>query len=140
MISDEKLRHVLNTLLKRSQEDEVAWTSEFGQAKGTKTYAVVLPKSQIWIGLLSPPHESDFIAVRVMDAQGEISKEWQVREDETDWDLFSGLWSEADRCVTGWDKILDDIESSLEQPGRIGRPATSVQSASPLPQVHTRRG
>jgi len=43
--------------------------------------------------------------------------------ENADWKLLEGLWREAERLATGWDKVIEDVERGINAKGPIGLPS-----------------
>ena len=77
-----------------------------------------------------PPAEADFITLDFYSAKGiDVG---QVRADkpepeeihpDPEWVLLETLFTEVHRSVSGWDKVLNEIETALSGPGPVGQPA-----------------
>jgi hypothetical protein len=74
----------------------------------------------------------------LQNSQGELAASWTVSKPENDtgaltnepmavrsdanadWHLLNGLYEEVHLAVTGWDKVLNDVERALTGKGPIG--------------------
>jgi hypothetical protein len=90
-----------------------------------------------------PRAEPDIITLQLQNAEGLTVDSWSVEEpnwgdpedpndpDEVDpdgdWRLLYGLFSEVHKYVTGWDKVVSDVEKALTGSGPIGA-STSAQA------------
>jgi len=76
-----------------------------------------------------PRAEPDRISLDLLSGDGVTVESWNAEEPDEDaeivpdgdWSCLYGLYSEVHRFVTGWDKVMDDVEKSLTTPGPIGR-------------------
>ena len=92
-------------------------------------YGVNLQQSRINIVYLRPKVAPDFIRLAFSNAEGVLvgalsadKPEPDDAEPNPDWPLLEALYSEVHRSVTGWDKVLNEIETALAGPGPIGQP------------------
>ncbi|MCI0702710.1 MAG: hypothetical protein L0241_16645 [Planctomycetia bacterium] len=136
LLTEPKLREWAPTLLKKTKVGQVTWVK--GNSTRTESsYEVILPESRIVLSYVSPPAEADYIQLQLQDSKGLSAGSWVVEEPEwefvdqddeaaakvPDWKLLSGLFEEVHRYVTGWDKVLSDVEKALTSQGPIGKPA-----------------
>jgi hypothetical protein len=121
MIPDAKLREIATKLWQRSQANEVEWKRFFLSGSG-EVLQIGFPKSQIRVLFRSPQTEPDFVVMEVWNTGNALISYLRAEEGDDDWDLLSGLYSEALRSATKWDEVLNDVESAIAKPGRIGEP------------------
>src|SRR5260370_851169 len=121
MIPDEKLREIARRLLKRTQAHEVEWKRLMLPGSG-EVLTVVFPKSQIRVLFRSPKTEPDFVVMEVWNEHNALISHLKAEEGDDDWELLSGLYSEALRSATKWDEVLSDVETAIAKPGKIGEP------------------
>jgi len=102
-------------------------------------YEVVLPLSRIVLTYGIPRAESDFLSLEILNSESITVDSWTVDEPDWgspddpndpeevdpdgDWRLLYELFSEVHRNVTGWDKVVNDIEKALAEPGKVGTPS-----------------
>lgn len=74
--------------------------------------------------------------LQFLNPEGATVDSWSVEEPDYDpehegieeadpdgsWRLLSGLFAEVHRSVTGWDKVIRDVETALASQGPIGQP------------------
>lgn len=132
MIPEAKLLEVLKELWNRSKKDEVRWlpldgrTPPYIRNSRGKGYVLKLPNSTVAISYISPVSDSDFYDLDIRNHEGEIVASKAVDVDDLDavqsgWlDILSGLFSEAHRHVTGWDKVIEELESAVKGNAPIG--------------------
>ncbi|WP_162670267.1 hypothetical protein [Gemmata massiliana] len=101
------------------------------------SYEVILPQSRVVLTYTIPRAESDYLSFQLQNANSIPVDTWSVTEpdwgtpedpndpDEVDpdgdWKLLNTLFQEVQRHVTGWDKVVNDIEQALSAQGPIGR-------------------
>lgn len=104
------------------------------------SYAVVLPQSRIILTYSIPRADSDFVTLQLQNADGVAVDSWVMSEPnfdpehegieevdpEGDWRLLHGLFLEVHRHITGWDKVVNDVEKALTINGPIGTRPTNT--------------
>ena len=128
MIPNEKYREIASQLLAKSRANEVNWQA--GSSKPSPSYDVRLPESVIRVAQISPSTEPDYVRVSLCKPNGQPVDHWIVEEGDPDWELAYSLYTEAHRCVTGWDRVLTDVEKSLTEEGVIGLPVGATGNGS----------
>ena len=99
-------------------------------------YEVTLAQSRIVLTYGIPRVESNFLTLEILNSNGDSIDSWTVDEPDWgdaedpsdpeevdpygDWRLLNELFSEVHRAVTGWDKVVSEIEKALAEPGQIG--------------------
>jgi hypothetical protein len=86
----------------------------------------------VTIGYYSPDTEPDQYVARLYNDKGDLVKTLASHEGHEDWALFSALYDEAHRVVTGWDRALNDAEKALEAPGDVGEPQALTDDDIPF--------
>ncbi len=130
MISDDEVRKFAVSLLSKSVNNQVAWERknippddpDFGSRKKT-CYAVTFPKSAIQLEFTSPYAEPDFISFDILNDRGEFVRRWKVTDGGEDWNFVNQLYLDAERYVTKWDQVRDDLNAALASSGTIGTKA-----------------
>jgi hypothetical protein len=126
MIKDDKLRQIAKDLLAKSKTEKVKWEKVQPQEMGlepwsdAQAFKVSLPQSSIVLRYVSPQSEPDYFLLSLRNSQGETVVKWTVEEGAEDWQLVGDLYSEANRLVTGWDKVLADVEKYLHGLDKVG--------------------
>jgi hypothetical protein len=116
VIPQDKIREICERLLAKSRTNRVNWLHV-----GEKRYGVQLPAGGIQIGFFSPQTEPDEIHVAVTGPDGRSVGEWTVSQaDDDQWPLFWDLYHDAERCITGWDQVLNGIEAAIGSEDTIG--------------------
>lgn len=108
MIPEQKYVDIAKGLLEKTKMNQVPWKKQSRVA-----FDVKLPQSEISIVYGNPPTEPDFIRLLLIGQNGYAVGEWLVQEGEDNWPLAWELYCEASRYVTGWDKVLQDVEQFL---------------------------
>ncbi|MBI1918924.1 MAG: hypothetical protein HYS12_29900 [Planctomycetes bacterium] len=121
MTPNAKLRDIATKLLQRTQLNEVEWKRSFLEGD-EEVLHVVFPKSQIRLLFRSPATEPDFVVMEVWNERKALIAHLKAEEGDDDWELLSGLYSEALRSATKWDEVLSDVERAIAKPGKIGEP------------------
>ncbi|MBN9120434.1 MAG: hypothetical protein J0I06_14970 [Planctomycetes bacterium] len=138
LLAEPKLREIAQTLLQKTKAGQVNWIPGT-RTRNETTYELILPESRVALSYISPTAESDFIQLQLQDAKGTSAGSWSVEEpdweylDRTDdpdadatvpdWKLLKELFEVVHRYVTGWDKVIRDVEAALASQGPIGQPA-----------------
>ncbi|MBY0458928.1 MAG: hypothetical protein K2V38_16440 [Gemmataceae bacterium] len=102
------------------------------------SYETVLPQSRIVVTYTIPRATADYITLELQNASGVTVDSWALDEPDWgdpqnplppeaadpdgDWQRLAALFREVHRRVTGWDKVLSDVEKALASPGPIGLP------------------
>lgn len=125
MKSKDELRAVLQTLLERSRKDEVNWRASENRYD-SDVFSVELPQSMITIQRIQPTADPDYYRVAISNTQGRevfsmsASEDAQNPEEGESLVLLRDLYDDAMRCVTGWDKVLDDLRTAVESDRPVG--------------------
>lgn len=128
MIPDEKILSICERLLAKSRANRVNWLRS-----GENRYGVRLPSGGVDVGFYSPQAEPDEVFVSVTNPEGQVVGSWSISQDDDErWSTFFALYRDAERCVTGWDKVLNGIEAALGTDETIG---TANAVASPVGDV-----
>lgn len=120
MIPTEQLMDILRRLLERTKKGEVNWQEE--SRDGTK-YIVDFGRAQLSLTFVSPPTEPDFITVGLRDPGGRTlaAKDFEWSEADLNAKIVFGLLYEAQRKVTKWDEIVQDIKAKLASDSKVGK-------------------
>ncbi|HET6575678.1 MAG TPA: hypothetical protein VFG68_18910 [Fimbriiglobus sp.] len=123
-IPHEWFRTNAQALLAKTRAGQVNWVK---RAETEPRYEVVLPHSTITLSYTSPRVEPDFITLELFNENDLRVGSWSADKPDPDdgtpspdWVLLNALFDEVHRSVTGWDKVVSDIEQALAKPGRIG--------------------
>lgn len=122
MIPNEKYREIASHLLERSRAEKVNWQRPRRVHDANGGYEVRLPESMIRVLFYSPRTQPDYVRISLCKPNGEAVGDWLVEAGDEDWELAHNLFSEAHRLVSGWDRVLNDIEKSISTEGVIGLP------------------
>jgi hypothetical protein len=137
MIPDAKLQEVLKELWNRSKKDEVRWLPYDGRITphGSRTsgshFFLKLPNSTVSISYVSPTSDSDFYDLTIRNSDGQLVAGKTVEVDDlhavqSGWrDILAGLFSEAFRHVTGWDKVIEELETAVKSKAPVGEVETA---------------
>jgi hypothetical protein len=134
MIENDRFRDILQRLLKKSEANQVSWSSGMGYSNGEE-YIVAFPeKTRILLYYSSRQEEPDYASATL-----EISgREAAVIKDEDggpNWELLSSLVSDAQRCVFGYDKALKAIDDALGT-DKVGEPPPRTpEDSGPPPEL-----
>ena len=121
---DSQLRNLAEGLLRRTMAGQVNWA----KSSDDGPYEVRLPHSRLRLWYTTPRVESDSISLGFYNSKGDLVgklsayKPEPEDEPEADWPLLESLYAEVHRSVTGWDKVLAEVESAIASPGAIGEP------------------
>jgi hypothetical protein len=92
-----------------------------------KSYVVILTQARIVVRYVVPRVEADFVDLQLQNSDGLIVDSWTIEEPVYDsehqppeqvdldgyWRLLHNLYVEVHRYVTGWDKVVNDVEKAL---------------------------
>ncbi len=142
-IQTERLRRITQNLLNKTKAGQVNWTRRATHNDVPETsYELVLPQSRIAVMYTKPRAKPDVVSLLFINPDGLLVDMWAVQEPDYDpevepieqadpdgdWRLLSGLFAEVHRIVTGWDKVIRDVETALASNGPIGtKPETARQ-------------
>jgi hypothetical protein len=130
-----KFREIVRNLLAKTTAREVNWVRKPLKSDIPVTaYEVILPESKILLTYSIPRAEPNVITLLLQNPDGVTVDSWAIDEPdydpyvdrieqvdpEGDWQLLSSLFAEVHRAITGWDKVLRDVENALASPGPIG--------------------
>jgi hypothetical protein len=136
-IQAEQLRRIVEHLLAKTKAGQANWTRKAPDSEVPETsYELALPQSRIVITYTRPRARPDVVKLQFINPDGLIVDSWKVEEPDYDpdvepiehadpdgsWRLLSGLFAEIHRTVTGWDKVIRDVETALASEGPIGKP------------------
>ena len=132
MIPDKRLRQIATALATKTKTGQVKWTTREFLPQVT-SYQVVLPGARVVVTYTTPRAEPDFITLDLQNPSKVSVGSWTaVKPDEQDelnatseldeWQILYALFAEAHRVVTGWDKVVSDIETALAGQEPIGNP------------------
>jgi hypothetical protein len=135
MIPTDKFLEIARGLLEKTKQEKAKWTAKLPleQLAATSTamiklpstarkdigppqfgeYVLKLPNSMLELEFVSPSTEPDRIILRFRNSTGLEVGRWEVEEESPDWSLAAELYDQVERCVTGWDKVLQDVEVFL---------------------------
>jgi hypothetical protein len=134
----EQLRRIAQSLLAKTKAGQANWGRKVTHSDVPETsYELVLPQSRIVLTYTRPRARPDVVKLQFANADGATVDSWVVEEPDYDpehesieqadpdgsWRLLSELFSEVHRTVTGWDKVIHDVETALASQGPIGQPA-----------------
>ena len=131
-----RLRTIAQSLLAKTRAGQANWTRAPGD---DLRYELRLPESRIVLAYLSPRVEPDYLSLQLHTLSGVAvgaleadepepgeplnpPDDWATEraEHEADWMVLQPLFDEVHRSVTGWDKVMKDVETALARPGAIG--------------------
>jgi hypothetical protein len=111
MIPEAKYSEMILGLLKKTREGTARW-EETDEPKGA--FLLKLPRSIIILVYRSPRTEPDCILFTLFNHDGRLVGERLIEEEESkDWGMAKELYLEVTHQVTGWDKVLADIEEFI---------------------------
>ena len=121
MIPKSQLHDLIRKLRAKTAAGEVNWvphdTDEFG-------CELLLPGSSVELSFLSPATDLDRVKVILNENDKKYGPapvaEAVVAEGDPDWELFYGLYLEASKGAHHWDRVLGELESAVNNTGRIG--------------------
>src|SRR6266508_1640855 len=112
IIPQETYKEIAQQLLERSKRNEVAWSND---DLYEDSYMVRLPQSTVRIRRHRSGSSSAYVLVLEDAAQDEIGQ-WGTNDylgSHSDYVLRRDLFLEANRFVTRWDQVVEDIKSAL---------------------------
>lgn len=135
MIPEDRFKSILTQLLEKSRQREVNWQQGEGWPEGyfaesyedrASWYEVHFPTSRIEVAFMSPSVAEDFYFARIRRNDGPVVAQWfgypeRAKGDQVETvNLLRSLYEEADRAVTRWDEVADDLEKALSGSGPVG--------------------
>jgi hypothetical protein len=131
-----KLLELATRLLARSRKNEVKWDRMRIEGEGGDTLInrVVFPTSEFQIWYVSRRTEEDVIFASIdKRGGGEIVRVAAFADsDSPNWKLLSELYEESNRCIIGWDKVLNEIDEELKKE-IVGQPSNDDPPEWPEP-------
>lgn len=121
---ENQLRSLAEGLLKKTKAGQVNWVRNSDEA----SYEVLLPQSRIRTWYTAPRAAPDTISLGFYNPKAELIGVLSANKPdpgdvpEADWPLLESLYAEVHRTVSGWDKVLAEVESAIASPGAIGEP------------------
>src|SRR4051812_15925569 len=131
MIADEKIIPIIRQLLAKSRSNEVHWEEHLGEEGDPAGFHVKFPRSSIVVDFITPETEQDYIEIRIYKDANILIKRISFYDDDPEWQTAFDLYGEAERYVTGWDKVLSDLENSVNKEGKIGLPSLPATRSAP---------
>jgi hypothetical protein len=130
MIPNKRYFSIAASLLTKTREGKIKWVLDPG-SQGSKqdrwqpdnyrprnNYFFQLPNSKVELRFESPSTEVDRIILAFRNPTGLEVGRWTAEEGLDEWTLASELYEEVDRQVSGWDKVLKDVETFLANDSR----------------------
>lgn len=118
MLPITEIRNTLQHLHDATTRKKVKWTKTPASVEGYRTSKDALiaefPNSVVQLMFLQPTVDPDFFRVEFKNKDGESVACWDVDADSEGFETVKDLYMDAYRVATGWDKILADINQSLE--------------------------
>ena len=131
MIPRDKLRSILERLLDRSRLDQVRWAMAPSDSSSPK-FQVRFPNSMLAIQFHSPTARDDFYEVAFSNSGGELVDASNIGERDELFGMVDVLYGEAHRYVTGWSKVLEDIERGVNSDEFVGLPVGNLSENAAL--------
>jgi hypothetical protein len=110
MIPESKFPEIAKGLLEKTRQQRADWR-EHGRQENT--FVLPLQNSHIQIQRISPPTEPDCINLTFFNEERKAVGRWIVQEGDEAWELVSELYGLIVKKITGWDKVLEEIEAFL---------------------------
>lgn len=130
MIPTERMREFIQKLKIKSSANQVRWMQEEVKAPSHMSkmvyYRVLLPSSVFRIGLQCPNSKPDIFVAEIHTRDGLVLGRLAAPAEPGDTDaiadseLLQSVFYDAERVTTGWDSLLNTIESSFESDQIIG--------------------
>jgi hypothetical protein len=120
MIPESKLIDIATKLLEKSKRGEVHWNPRTGSPT-SDDFVVWFPTSCIHLKMIRPESEPEYLRFEILNDAGQTVGGLTIQAGEPNWSLFQDLFSAADRYVTKWDQVLDEIESEMTREGTVGQ-------------------
>ncbi len=151
MIETERMRDIANRLLFKTKLRQVNWIPYDQVNNGC---ALLLDKSYITISYIKPKAEADSIRLSLTSTTNGYDKVLIAsiqayinnydpedgpddQQEYADSIILKELYNEATKVAYKWDVVLDDIDTALSQPGKIGL-NEPISGASALLQALTK--
>lgn len=125
MIPQEKLRDIATKLLEKSRAAKVNWLAD-------PDFHVDFPSSRVVIRWVASVTDEDSLEFSVQDNRGRPLGVLEAYDGSDQWPLLKDLQMAAEKCVTGWDRVLVEIESNLDTEGIIGEEERQSSGATKL--------
>jgi hypothetical protein len=119
MIPTDKLVSIAEKLLAKSRANQAAWGIFKGKDQG---FLLTLPGALLVVQRFRPASEPDYMEMWVANEEGHRVGEWIAEEPSDNYQLLLSLYNEAERITTGWDHVLEKIETALDIEGTVGEP------------------
>ena len=105
MIPESKFVEIAKGLFRKTRQGKVRW-----EQYSNGSYIARLPGSAVIVRQYTSASSPTYISLDVRGPSGTSVGLWQVFEGEDNWQHAAELHSEIERGMTGWDKVLEDIE------------------------------
>ncbi len=130
-----RFRKMVRDLLEKTKAGQVNWIRNPAKSQIPETsYAVILLQSRIVLTYTIPRAAPDCISLELQNEEGVAVDSWVLEEPDFDpehedldaadpdgdWRLLYGLFSEVHRRMTGWDKVVSEVEKAISESSPIG--------------------
>ena len=134
MIPDEKVRIILERLRDRSRRDEVRWArTQLLGYPSIPAFSIRFPGSRFTIAFFSPTADPDYYRLVFSDAEDRTVDTFIAREGEALFEVAAETFVEAHRSISGWDKVLADVERGVNSPEMVGLPVGTSAPDEDIP-------
>ena len=117
MIPEDRFLDIAKGLFEKTKQGKVNWKlpppGHLGLPAPANAYMVQLPNALITLMYCSPRTEPDFVMLIFQGPKGPVGS-WKVEEGSEHWRLANSLYSDVTRYVTGWDKVLEEVEQFIK--------------------------
>src|SRR5947209_1192350 len=112
MIPDAKAPEIIQGLLRKTRQGRVEWR----QVKNSVCqFSVKLPHSAIFLNYETPQAAPDYVELRLCRPDNTPAAVWLINEGDELWPPAFELFMQVQKGVTGWDKVLEDVENLIAE-------------------------
>lgn len=130
----DQFRTLLKKLYQKTIENKVFWRAlEYGYSFDYKAFRVEFANgSNVTLVYMAPGRGPDIVEANYQ-VKDRVLERLFTEDGSEEFDFLWELILEAERCVTGWDKLLEESVEELDADGMVGVNAGNPEYAKPAP-------
>ena len=117
MIPEEKMVQLAKALLEKTRNHEANWRPD---PLYDLSYILQLPGSRIRVAMERMPDVPDRVPTFTLTDLNDVTVGVLEARDPAIGMIVANLYQQASKVATRWDKVLEEVETALNQKGLIG--------------------
>lgn len=114
MIPSDKMREIVTALKKQTAASKITWGEvSLKTTLGARFQCNFPSSSTIVLSYFTPEVEENYLSLRIVNENNQPVGALQATKRQEDWGLLEELYGIVERQVTGWDKVLKDLQDRL---------------------------